>query len=446
MESDAGNKMREKKPENINLRSANIEEILGRPPGWLVRWGTGILFLVIVILLAGSSIFSYPDIVRAPVVITKENPPSVLVARASGRPEAIFISDGAQVKKTDTLAVIENPARYQDIFTLGRYVSFFNRQLLANAGLVSSPVPADLVLGEVQPAYNEFAAAWNDYRMFIHQDLYEVKIAALSAELDEYIVYRDNLERQKYLVARDLELSLARFKRDSALFASNVISTSEYENAQILLLNKQKELERAGLILSDAGITIARLKQSIADTKLEKEERNQKLITSLINSFRQLESSLSAWENRFLLIAPTAGILNYLSVWSSLQELTLGEPVFSIVPEDMGELHARIILPFRGAGKVRPGQRVNLKLEGYPFMEFGMVEGRVHSVSGGPLEDGFPAVISLTKGVTTSFGYELEVIRELPGIAEISTDEISLLTRLFNPLRHLARNRTNLLQ
>jgi hypothetical protein len=41
----------------------------------------------------------------------------------------------------------------------------------------------------------------------------------------------------------------------------------------------------------------------------------------------------------------------------------------------------------------------------------------------------------------TTFGYELDVIRELPGTAEISTEEMSLLERLFSPLKHLMRNR-----
>jgi multidrug resistance efflux pump len=90
-----------------------------------------------------------------------------------------------------------------------------------------------------------------------------------------------------------------------------------------------------------------------------------------------------------LLIAPTSGTLNYLSVWSNLQEISAGDAVFSIIPADMGDLHARIILPFRGAGKVRPGQRVNIKLDGYPYMEYGMVVGHVHSVSGGPVDTGF---------------------------------------------------------
>ncbi len=430
-----------KQAENINLRSDDVQEILGKPPAWLVRWGTTLLLLIILIIISGSNFFSYPDIVPAPVVITKENPPSVLIARASGKPEVIFYRDGDPVRKNDTLAVMENSARYSDIFRLRDHIRNFNDVIISDKDISQASIPGNLVLGEVQPSFNQFTASLHDYSIFMNQDFYEKKIAALNEELNEYRDYLNNLRRQESLALNDLQLGQTRFARDSLLFISNVISVSEYEKAQALLLDKHKALENTSLNLSEAGITIARLERSIADTRLEKEEKHQFLLTTLLNSFRQLESSLAAWEYSYLIVAPTTGVLNYLSIWSSLQELRAGDAIFSIVPEDMGELHTRITVPFRGAGKVRPGQRVNIKLEGYPYMEFGMVEGRVHSVSGAPVENGFPAVITLTNGAMTSFGYELEVIRQLPGTAEIATDEMSLLERFVSPLRHLMKNR-----
>jgi hypothetical protein len=437
----AVNDKTDQKAESLNLRSEDVQDLLGKPPGWLVSWGTGILFLIIIIVIAGSGFFSYPDIVRAPVIITKENPPSLLIARSPGKPEAIFHADGTAVNKNDTLAVLENSARYGDIFRLRNHIRHINDVMLSGSDISMVSIPGDLVLGEVQYSFNQLASSLYEYRIFVNQDFYEKKIAALIEEHNQYSGYRNNLERQKNLAQRDLQLGLTQFNRDSMLYISNVISIAEYERSQTLLLARHKALEASSLDISDAGITIARLERSIAETRLEKEEKHQFLLTSLGNAFRQLESSLAAWENSYLLVAPATGTLNYLSIWSSLQELKAGDPVFSIIPDDMGSLHTRIILPFSGAGKVRPGNRVNIKLDGYPYMEFGMVEGLVHSVSGAPVENGFPAVISLINGSVTTYGRELEVIRQLPGTAEISTDEISLMERLFSPVRHLVKNR-----
>jgi len=193
------NREKSQRPENINLRSDEVKEILGKPPGWLVRWGTSILFIVIIIVLTGSGFFSYPDLVRAPVIITKENPPAILIARSPGKAEAIFHPDGARVNKSDTLAVIENPARYNDIFRLGNFIRLLNQSLFSDADLSKLSIPGDMVLGEVQPAFNDFTTSFYDYRIFISQDFYEKKISALTGELNEYINYRKNLERHGYL-------------------------------------------------------------------------------------------------------------------------------------------------------------------------------------------------------------------------------------------------------
>ncbi|MDD2550751.1 MAG: HlyD family secretion protein, partial [Bacteroidales bacterium] len=146
---------------------------------------------------------------------------------------------------------------------------------------------------------------------------------------------------------------------------------------------------------------------------------------------------LSAWENSFLLIASSTGKLSFMGIWSDVQEVKAGDPLFSITPNNIGEVQARLIIPFEGAGKVKSGQRVNIKLDGYSYMEFGLVEGIIHSVSSGYNDQGYPALALLPNGVTTSYGVAISFDRELLGTAEITTEDLSLLHRLFSPLKHL---------
>lgn len=54
--------------------------------------------------------------------------------------------------------------------------------------------------------------------------------------------------------------------------------------------------------------------------------------------------------------------------------------LFSVLPES-AKITARASLPIAGSGKVKPGQRVNIKLENYPFQQFGMISGEVENVS-----------------------------------------------------------------
>lgn len=58
---------------NISLRSEEVQEIMGEVPAKIVRWGTSIIFIVIIILIAGSYFFKYPEVINSDIKITIEN-------------------------------------------------------------------------------------------------------------------------------------------------------------------------------------------------------------------------------------------------------------------------------------------------------------------------------------------------------------------------------------
>ena len=58
---------------NISLRSEEVQEIMGEVPAKIVRWGTTIIFIIIIILIAGSYLFKYPEVINSDIKITIEN-------------------------------------------------------------------------------------------------------------------------------------------------------------------------------------------------------------------------------------------------------------------------------------------------------------------------------------------------------------------------------------
>ena len=89
--------MPENEANKIEIRSEEIQDILGQVPHWIVRWGTIVILFTVVVLLAGSWFFTYPDIKRAEIIVTTENPPATLVARTSGQIESLFVADSQYV-------------------------------------------------------------------------------------------------------------------------------------------------------------------------------------------------------------------------------------------------------------------------------------------------------------------------------------------------------------
>ena len=94
-------------------------------------------------------------------------------------------------------------------------------------------------------------------------------------------------------------------------------------------------------------------------------------------------------------------------------------------------------LGLNGVGKVKVGQRVNLKFVSYPYLQFGTVKGIVSKVSSLPTGDAYALEVDLPDQMVTSFGKRLEFKQELKGTAEILTEDISLLDRMLKPIGKL---------
>lgn len=108
-------------------------------------------------------------------------------------------------------------------------------------------------------------------------------------------------------------------------------------------------------------------------------------------------------------------------------ELDLG----FIVPQNQIQIvHGK--LPIEGIGKVEIGHHVILKLDAFPYREFGVIEGRVKSVSPSFDDNSFDVAISLANGLQTQNGKKITLPMKLRGKAEIMTKDKSLLKRIFD--------------
>jgi len=67
------------KKNNLNLRSEEVQELLTRPPHWMIRWGTFLIFGIMVLLLAFSRIIAYPDLIDADVFVSAVQSDKILL-------------------------------------------------------------------------------------------------------------------------------------------------------------------------------------------------------------------------------------------------------------------------------------------------------------------------------------------------------------------------------
>ena len=74
----------------------------------------------------------------------------------------------------------------------------------------------------------------------------------------------------------------------------------------------------------------------------------------------------------------------------------------------------------------------------YPDREFGVLKGKVKSISLTPDQDGNLLLdISLPKGLTTSYKKEIQFQQEMSGNADIITEDLRLIERLLYQFRSI---------
>ncbi len=416
------------------LYSEPVREIMGKPPGRLTRWGTLILAGVFLLLLLLSWVIRYPDTIPAPVEITTETPPVPIVSKVTGRINTLHVADREEVKPGQRLAVMETIASVSEIEILRETID-----TLAEPGfLPNTGMPVLSELGEMQGYWASFMKSVSDYNIYLANDLYGSKMEALNEEIKGIEDYIASVRVKERLYAQNSLLERKKYMRDSTLFAGGVLSESELEKSLQSLVRINIELQQARLDRSAKTIELAERKQILQDYTIRRREEREKLWSVMNESLLNLKAQLRLWENTYTLVSPIGGTVTFTRFWSENQAVTKDESVMSIVPLNAGDLVGRIYLKMHRSGKVEPGQTVNIKLSGYPYLEFGMVRGRIRSKSLVPSGDAYIIEVELNDGLVTLYGNRLNFTQNMQGTAEIVTTSMTIFQKIVNPFRYIS--------
>jgi HlyD family secretion protein len=423
--------MKNQKPEI--LYSDPVKEIMGKPPSRIIRWGSTTLVLVFILFLLFAWLIRYPDTIPAPVEITTTNPPVTLVTKITGHINSFFVKEREEVKAGQLIAVMETTASLNEIKLLKNTTDTITRPEL----LSYQRLPMFSQLGELQGFYGTFLKNLSDLNTYISNDLYGSKIASLTDEINSIQEYINRLIVKERLFTENHSLEEKKYNRISTLFAGKVIPESELEQSHQALLRVNIELQQARLDHSAKTIELAEKRQLIQEYRINRTQEKEKLISVLRESYLNLTAQINQWENSYLLVSPIDGFVSFTKFWSANQTVVKDEPVVSIVPLKPGNFLGRINLKMQRSGKVKPGMLVNIKLSGYPYLEYGIVRGIVKSKSLVPSGDAYVIDIELPDGLKTLYGTTLDFTQNMQGTAEIITENIRLLQKIINPFRYL---------
>ncbi|MES5813905.1 HlyD family efflux transporter periplasmic adaptor subunit [Pseudoxanthomonas sp. Soil82] len=181
------------------------------------------------------------------------------------------------------------------------------------------------------------------------------------------------------IATRDAQVRLGRetadrYREVAASGYVSVVQVRQQEQAMLEMLNARQVLERQATALARE---IAGLEQALAGLPAQREA---------IEATARREHALLAQERYrheadggVLVKAPLAGLVAHRFVEPG-QAVQAGQPLLSLLPEG-ARLQAQLQVPSRAIGFIRPGDRVRLRYQAYPFQKFGHQGGRVARIS-----------------------------------------------------------------
>ncbi len=417
----------------VNLRSTEVNDILGHIPSRIIRYGISSIAIILFLALGFSFFFKYPDIINGNFYLQSANAPAFMLARSTGKIQSLLVKDKDEVIKGQLLATIENSTSFEAYKKL-----LFTINNIENEPLISIPN-----LGELQASYSNYTKAYKEFSMFNQIDYHTVKINSLKQQKTEL---EQNIKLQESQVAsstQKMALSIKRFKRDSLLYVDNTIPAVEYEKASQALLEQKMSLTNSKIQLSNSKSSLSSLDQQILELNLNSQQQNNSLKVNLESAYNMLIGSINTWEDKYCLKSPINGRVSFSEIWEVNQNIRSGQLVMSILPKQASRIIAKIIIPIDRAGKIKPGQEVNLKLYDYPFREFGMIVSKLNSISEVP-DSAYIGTIFLNDSLITNYNRYLPFKQNMQGKAEIITEDITLAERLITPIRDIIKSHVSL--
>jgi multidrug resistance efflux pump len=380
--------------------------------------------------------------VAAPITITTLNPPADLMAKSTGKIEKIFVADGQQIRNGELVAVLFNIADYGNVFKLERLLGEHGErwQEYSDEGFIAG----DLDVGELQNSLSQFNSAIESYAKYTSLNYIGQTQKNLADQIGIQRMQLASQREQLQNMSRQYELEKENLSRDSVLHTGSVISRSEYERSQQAVLQTGNSLISQRISISNLEGGISSNEGRLIELDLQHENELNNLVVGLKTARNNLLAQIASWRNSYVIEAPVAGRVTFTSYWSENQSITAGERFATVVPETEAaadEVVGKLIIPSASLGKVSPGQTVHVKLNGYPYMEFGILKGELASISAVPDATGYTADVRFPGGLVSTYKKQFELIYQMDGTAEIVTRDMRLIERFFAPVRNVLQNK-----
>jgi multidrug resistance efflux pump len=435
-------KLRPKSRDN-SRRSEEVSDIIDRMPTAFSKWvATAIVVFSILLFVFGWAI-KYPDVVTGQIKINSNMSPVKLPAHVSGKINILGFKAQDTVKEGEYIAVIQNPANTDDVQKIASLMNQFDPNESGTFDRAVTLFPEKVSLGELNMKYYSFLSSLKSIIDYFDDNVYEQQQISLADGIRWRKKILDETKNALSISTENLEISEKWLDKYSSL-NKDLVSTYEFEidRSRIELLSAKQNNQNLVKEIASVEMQITESENKLSQLSVERKEKERQLHLDLFASYHELNDQIKQWEQTYVLKAPFDGQVEFLKFWTDDQFVQAGEDVFGIVPKE-NTILGQVLLPAMGAGKVKVGSNVTIKLDDYPYAEFGSVKGVVRSISLITNEyktsqsnvNTYLVLVDMPDGLITNYGDKLDFKYEIGGQADIIVKDRRLIERLFDNIK-----------
>lgn len=411
-------------------RSEEVQEIMGRMPSWLLRYGIMVVGGILCLLFVGAYFIKYPDKVYARVTITSDNPPVQILAEKSERIKAIYVHQNDSVTKGAILLLLNTTANYNDI-------NFLKISLMAQLHNEPNAIQLpknEMQLGELQKQYEDLLLSIEDLHFFINNDNSYLSVAQLEKQISANDKLYQQLTGNETRAKENALIDQQDFETSQTLFNKHAITESDYVQAKKKWLEQQNNLNANKNNMLSNTIKAGELRKNILDIRQQKEKTLFEAQRKVLLGVKTLLMQIEEWERVNIIKSPISGHVNLYSIWKENQYIQAGQSIMLIVPS-VQNLIAKGVIPISNSGKVKVGQSILINLVSHPQNEYGYIEGTISYLSAAPLDSVYSFDIKLKSGLHTTANKDIFPQPQLYGNGEILTDNKNELQRILEQFK-----------
>lgn len=356
-------------------------EIVETPPSPVGRAVAIAIAAVFTAALAWASIGTVDIVAVAPGKIIPSGRTKTIQPFETGVVRAIYVSDGQSVKAGDVLIELDPTINEAELEHLRS--DFLAAR--SEAARLHAALAKDNPLAEFKPPADAPANLIEMHRRFLVSQTAEqnAKLAAIDGQLAqkdaEQATIKASIEKLKAIIPPLEERVEIRKQLFNKELGSKLLYLTELQD----LVGQRQEIAIQESRQREADAAVAGLKETRTKTVAEYERSLFEVLAKAEQKAAGLAQDVIKAEQRTSLqklTAPVAGVVQQLAIHTIGGVVTPAQPLMVVVPAEAG-LEIEAMISNRDIGFVEVGQDAAIKIDTFNFTRYGLLDGKVRSVS-----------------------------------------------------------------